>query len=93
MADSKKTAPTVKETPISFIRRTPLTEKRCKVCGKPFTGTARALYDTPACKQRANYQKHAEQYRAARMEKYRQQKQQMGKEGVRNDTEACPGRE
>jgi hypothetical protein len=69
----KKEAP-VKEVTVSFTRKYPLMEKVCVVCGKPFMGTTRAKYDTNACRQAFNYNKHAEKYRAHKLKKYHAEK-------------------
>ena len=69
----KKGAP-VKEVAVSFTRKYPLIDKVCVVCGKSFLGTARAKYDTNACRQAFNYNKHAEEYRRRKLEKYHAEK-------------------
>lgn len=69
----KKEAP-VKEVAVSFTRQYPLMEKVCVVCGKIFMGTTRAKYDTNACRQVFNYNKHAEKYRASKLKKYHAEK-------------------
>jgi predicted nucleic acid-binding Zn ribbon protein len=63
----------VKEVAVSFVRRIPLVEKQCVVCGKRFAGTKKSVYCSQACKSRANYQKHGEARRAHRREVYREQ--------------------
>jgi len=75
----KKKGPTVKEVPVSFVRRFQLSEKTCPVCGQRFMGTKKAEYDRVACRQKANYQRHAKEYRQYKLEKYRRHKKQAGK--------------
>jgi hypothetical protein len=70
----------VKEVAVSFVRKLPLIEKQCTICGKKFTGIKKSAYCSPACKSRANYARNAEQYRAARREKYQTEKKAEGKE-------------
>jgi hypothetical protein len=67
---SEKREQKVREVAVSFVRKVPLIEKQCTICGKTFTGIKKSAYCSPACKSRANYQRNAEQYRKARMEKY-----------------------
>jgi hypothetical protein len=40
-------------------------------CGKTFQGIRKQKYCGRASQKRADYERHAEQYREARMEKYR----------------------
>jgi endogenous inhibitor of DNA gyrase (YacG/DUF329 family) len=60
----------VKEIAVSFIRRIRLEEKICPVCGKKFEGVRKRKYCSRACQAKADYERHAEEYRQARMEKY-----------------------
>jgi hypothetical protein len=69
----------VKEVVVSFVRKLPLMEKQCTICGKAFTGIKKSAYCSQACKSRANYQRNADQYRKARMEKYYAEKKMGGK--------------
>jgi len=69
-----KRKPRVKEIPVSFVRRMQLVEKACAVCGRTFTGTKKSVYCSLVCKNRANYERHAGEYRKARVEKYRAEK-------------------
>ena len=59
----------------TYTRRLRVEEKQCPVCGKTFEGVKTRQFCSSACKAKARYQRHAETYRAKRMEKYRQQKQ------------------
>ena len=64
----------VKEIAVSFIRRVRLEEKTCPVCGKKFEGVKKRRYCSRACQAKADYERHAEQYRKARVEKYHAEK-------------------
>jgi hypothetical protein len=72
----KEAAPKMKEVHVSFVRRFPLVEKVCPVCGEKFLGTKRAKYDRLACRQKANYARHAEKYSQYNLEKYHRQKEE-----------------
>ena len=63
---------TVKRT--SYIRKVRQVEKVCPVCKKTFWGPANKRYDTRACQNKANYERHADDYRARRLEAYRKEK-------------------
>jgi endogenous inhibitor of DNA gyrase (YacG/DUF329 family) len=58
----------------TYTRRLALEEKRCPVCGKTFEGVKKRLFCSRACQSKADYERHAEQYRKARVEKYRAEK-------------------
>jgi hypothetical protein len=45
-------------------------KKSCPVCGKTFWGAKIRQYDRLACAQKASYDRHAEERRKTRMEKY-----------------------
>jgi hypothetical protein len=65
----------VKEVHVSpVVRRFQLTEKVCPACGKTFMGTKTARYDTVACRQKANYDRHSTDYLEAKREKYQAEK-------------------
>ena len=70
----------MKEVAVSFVRKLPLIEKQCTICGKTFTGIKKSAYCSQACKSRANYRRNAETYRAARREKYQAEKKTAGKQ-------------
>jgi hypothetical protein len=70
----KKKGPPVKEVPVSLVRRYQLSEKVCPVCGQKFMGTKKARYDRLACRQKANYERHAEAYRESQLKKYHAEK-------------------
>jgi tRNA(Ile2) C34 agmatinyltransferase TiaS len=69
MPQKKKGLP-VKEVAVSLVRRYQLSEKVCPVCGQKFMGTKKAKYDRLACRQKANYERHADVYRQSQLEKY-----------------------
>ena len=58
----------------SYVRRLTLEDKTCAVCGKKFEGVKKRSYCSRACQAKANYERHADQYRQARMEKYHAEK-------------------
>ena len=60
----------VKEVAVSFVRRLTLEEKTCPACNKRFEGVKKRIYCSRACRAKADYEKHADQYRKARVEKY-----------------------
>ena len=63
----------------SFTRRLTLEDKACPVCGKQFEGVKKRKYCSRACQAKADYERHAEQYRQRRVEKYHAEKGQSGK--------------
>lgn len=54
----------------SYTRRLRLEEKTCPVCGKTFEGVKKRQYCSRACQSKADYARHAAQYRRHRREKY-----------------------
>ena len=77
MRKKKVLVQTIERT--TYTRRLQLEEKQCPVCGKTFEGVKKRQYCSRACQSKADYQRHAEQYRKARMETYRQQKAEADK--------------
>ncbi|HJY82389.1 MAG TPA: hypothetical protein VKK81_15075 [Candidatus Binatia bacterium] len=69
----------VKEVPVSYIRKVRLVEKTCPVCGKKFEGVKIRKFCSRSCQNKADYGRHGEEYRQARMENYRRQKEQVSK--------------
>jgi hypothetical protein len=67
----RKTKVLVKESMVSFVRRLPLEEKPCAVCGRLFTGIKKRKYCSRTCINKADYQKHAASRQQARREKYK----------------------
>jgi hypothetical protein len=57
----------------SFVRKVKQVEKRCPVCQTLFWGATISRYCSRACQQKANYGRHAEAYRKARVERYKAQ--------------------
>lgn len=58
----------------AYTRRVALVEKTCPVCGKTFEGVKIRKFCGRACQNRADYERHGEEYRQARMERYRAEK-------------------
>jgi len=70
----------VKKTAVSFVRKTTLEKKNCPQCGEEFTGAKVSRYCSRVCRNAANYERHAEQYRQDRLDNYyREKKQTMAK--------------
>lgn len=70
---------------IPVIRRLRLATKTCPVCRRKFTGVKKQIFCSVACRNKENYEKHAEQYRQSRMKKYyaEKEKQPAKKKGAR----------
>ncbi len=66
----------VKKTAVNFIRRTTLERKTCPQCGKEFTGAKVSRYCSRVCRNRSYYERHAEQSRQDRVDRYHQEKKQ-----------------
>ena len=60
----------------TIVRREPLMDKTCPICGTAFTGLGRQTFCSLACANRASYRRHAERRRAERRERYRRTKAQ-----------------
>jgi hypothetical protein len=75
-----KKSPLVKVVKVTMERHLPLTEKTCPQCGKTFMGVKKAIYCSKLCSNQASYQRHAAEYRQARRESYRRQREQAVKE-------------
>jgi len=63
----------------SYVRKLPLMEKACPVCQQTFWGAKVKRYCSRACQNKANYGRHAEEYRENRVEKYQAEKKTAGK--------------
>jgi len=62
-------------TKIKIIERKVIeTERVCPICQAKFWGTGRAIYNSPECKRKADYDRHAEARRAHRREMYQAEK-------------------
>jgi predicted nucleic acid-binding Zn ribbon protein len=59
---------------MAYVRHMILEEKKCLVCGKVFEGVKKRRYCSRACQAKANYERHADEYRKARVEKYQAEK-------------------
>jgi hypothetical protein len=55
---------------LTITKRVTIVEKQCPVCGNTFEGQTNKKYCGLPCQMKANYARHAEQYRKARMKKY-----------------------
>ena len=66
-------------TRTSFTRVVKQVEQTCPVCARTFWGASIRRYCSRACRQRANYARHAEEYRQERMERYHRQKERSAK--------------
>jgi len=64
----------------TYTRRVSLVEKRCLQCGRTFVGVKQKRFCSRACQAKADYERHAEQRREARMESYRRQREQQSGE-------------
>jgi predicted amidophosphoribosyltransferase len=60
---------------VSVTRMVTIEEKLCPVCKKKFDAMKQRRYCGLPCRMKANYARHAEQYRTARREKYQAEKQ------------------
>jgi hypothetical protein len=58
----------------SYTRTMTQVEQTCPICKQQFWGGAIRKYCSQPCRQKANYQRHAEQYRKDRREHYQEQK-------------------
>jgi predicted nucleic acid-binding Zn ribbon protein len=56
-----------------------LTDRACVVCGKKFEGWGKKKYCSLVCANKAAYDRHAEERRKDRMEKYYAEKKAAGK--------------
>lgn len=55
---------------IRYTRNIRIVRKQCEFCGKVFEGQLVKTYCSSICKKKAAYQRHAEDRRKRRMEKY-----------------------
>lgn len=63
-----------KISPRSYTRRLRVEDKICPQYGDKFEGVKKQVFCSAACRSRADYQKHADSRREARMKRYRQEK-------------------
>jgi hypothetical protein len=73
----KKAAPKTRVREV--VKRITVEQKTCLQCGKVFEGAKVAKFCSKACANNASYARHADEYRAARREKYRAEKKTVGK--------------
>jgi hypothetical protein len=64
----------VREREITVTRTVKQVEKECPVCHRSFWGAKISRYCSRACRNRANYERHEEEYRQQRVEKYQAEK-------------------
>ena len=60
-----------------IVRREPVEDKTCPVCGRTFEGLRRQTYCSVNCANRASYARHAAKRRAEKRQQYRR-KQEKG---------------
>lgn len=53
-----------------IVRKVRAETKTCPACKKKFTAQLVQRYCSPQCRKRANYARHAEEYRQGRRESY-----------------------
>jgi hypothetical protein len=69
-----------REREITVERTVKQIEQKCPVCGVTFWGAKISRYCRKrACRNKANYERHAEEYRQKRRESYRKQKEPAAK--------------
>jgi hypothetical protein len=64
---------------VSRTRVVTIEEKTCPVCKRKFDAMTQRRYCGLPCRMKANYARHADQYRTNRREKYRAEKKTAGK--------------
>jgi len=71
----RKKSPLAREVVVEqHTKKYKITEKVCPVCKEKFMGTGKAVYNTLACRMKANYARHQERYAREKREKYQAQK-------------------
>jgi len=55
-------------------RRMRFVPHKCPICGTDFMGQTNKKFCSRTCVRKATYEKHGDEYRKARMERYRGQK-------------------
>ena len=70
----KGNGPIGKSRVVEVMKRVTVEWKACTQCGKKFEGLKKARYCSKACANKADYQRHAEQRRRQRTEKYHAEK-------------------
>jgi hypothetical protein len=64
----------------SFTRSVKQVEQTCPVCKREFWGARTRKYCSQPCRQKANYERHAQEYRRERVERYRAGREAEAKE-------------
>lgn len=63
---------------VTMTRHITIEQKTCPQCGKKFEGATVARFCSKLCANKASYQRHAEEARARRREKYQAEKKTAG---------------
>jgi hypothetical protein len=66
--------PITRTQTVTITRRITLEEKQCPQCGEKFFGRKNQKFCARPCVQKDSYERHAEERRRKRMEKYRAEK-------------------
>ena len=76
MAKQKEKAKVIEQQVRSYTytRKVTLEEKVCPTCGKTFEGVKIRKFCSRACQNKADYNRHGDDYRHARMERYNAEK-------------------
>ena len=64
---------------VTYTRQVVIEKRTCPVCKKTFEGTGRRVYCSVSCRSKADYQKHANARREARLKRYRAQQKERSK--------------
>lgn len=67
---------------IEIVKRITVEQKTCPQCGKKFEGARVARFCSKLCANKASYQRHAEEARERRREKYQAEKRNRKTEGT-----------
>lgn len=59
----------------AYTRRVTLVKKTCPVCEKVFEGVKIRRFCSRPCQNKADYERNAETYRKARLDRYHEEKQ------------------
>lgn len=59
----------------AYTRRVTLIKKTCPVCAKVFEGVKIRKFCSRTCQNKADYERNAETYRKARLDRYHEEKQ------------------
>jgi endogenous inhibitor of DNA gyrase (YacG/DUF329 family) len=64
---------------IEVVKRITVEQKTCPQCGKKFEGAKVVRFCSKSCANKASYQRHAEEARERRREKYHQARKPAGR--------------